>query len=122
MTKILSACLLSLIVFAACVHTASADDLDLIASPATPPEEMGNAYERLTHADFPAIAPKLARLLGDPHLYLSGIGPRTAQPWDEKPLLRTRRIYAQQAMGLPFVAGETTGTIPGPHAFDRGGS
>lgn len=70
---------------------ALADDLDLLVDARTPPEERGNVYARLATVDFPSIAPKLATLIGT-HPVLTGIGPRTKQPWLEEQMSEGDRI------------------------------
>lgn len=69
----------------------AADDLDIIVSNASTPYQRGAAYERLIKADFESIAPKLMALRST-HGILSGIGPRTNEPWFEQHLVPGDRI------------------------------
>ena len=73
------------------VFTSFADDLDVIVDCKTTPDERGKAYERLTNTDFNLIAAKLATLRGTHHV-LTGIGPRTKEPWNETQLSEGDRI------------------------------
>jgi hypothetical protein len=73
------------------VFAAHADDLDLIVDFKVSADSRGQAYGRLTSAYFPAIAAKLATLIGN-HRVLTGIGPRTKQPWSEPQLSEGDRI------------------------------
>ena len=68
-----------------------ADDLDVIADHKTTADERGKAFERLTNADFNSIAAKLATLIGT-HFVITGIGPRTKEPWNETQLSEGDRI------------------------------
>jgi hypothetical protein len=73
------------------IFTSYADDLDIIADRKTTPDERGRAYDRLTNADFNLIAAKLAIMIGT-HPVLTGIGPRTKEPWNETQLSEGDRI------------------------------
>jgi hypothetical protein len=84
-----TAFLIPALVIVACV--ARADDLDVVVDAKVSAESRGQAYERLAAADFPAIAAKLATLIGS-HPVHTGLGPRTEQPWSEPGLSEGDRI------------------------------
>lgn len=68
-----------------------ADDLDAIVDTTAAAESRGQAYDRLTAAEFRVIAAKLATLVGK-HPVFTGIGPQTKQPWSETQLSEGDRI------------------------------
>ena len=70
---------------------AQADDLDSLIDPKISPDARGEIFHRLKDADFPTIAPKLARLLGE-HPIQSGIGARRGDPWAEELFNTSDRI------------------------------
>ncbi|MES2922204.1 MAG: hypothetical protein V4819_11695 [Verrucomicrobiota bacterium] len=67
------------------------DDLDTIVDAKVTAESRGPAYDRLASADFSVVAAKLATLIGT-HPILTGLGPRTEQPWSEPQLSEGDRI------------------------------
>ena len=71
--------------------TAHADDLDVIVATDSTVEQRGEAYARIAKAEFPAMAPKLLALIST-HPVLTGIGPRTKEPWKEEKLIPGDRI------------------------------
>lgn len=83
LTALLALCLV--------VSTARADDLDVIVDKTASAESRGQAYYRLASVDFPPIAAKLARLIGNNSVF-TGIGPTTQEPWKEAQLDEHDRI------------------------------
>jgi hypothetical protein len=68
-----------------------ADDLDIIVTKDAVPETRGEAYQRLTQAEFPMIAKKLAAQFSAA-LMLTGSGPSTKEPWKEARLADLYRV------------------------------
>jgi hypothetical protein len=83
LTTLLALCLLG--------SPARADDLDVIVDKTASAESRGQAYYRLTSAEFAPIAAKLARLIGHNSVF-TGIGPATQEPWKEAQLSDHDRI------------------------------
>ena len=71
--------------------TLLADELDLLVNRNTSSEMCGKLYSSLCKKDFSEIAPKLAKLITT-HPVITGIGPQTNKPWNEKQLSQDDRI------------------------------
>lgn len=71
--------------------TLFADELDLLINTNTSSEMQGKLYLNLCKKDFSEIAPKLAKLITT-HPVITGIGPKTDKPWNEKQLSKGDRI------------------------------
>ncbi len=82
---------LILLVLAVTLNTACADDLDVIVDKSSSAASRGQAYQRLTSAEFPVIAAKLATLIGT-HPLFTNLWPGITQPWAEPQLSEDDRI------------------------------
>jgi len=91
--------LLSFLITATC-YIARADDLDIIDSKDTSLEARGQAYERLSNADFSTFAAKLLRLPGAHSFAHEGVEIRTQRPWSD-PAYTLRQLWKNRTYDLP---------------------